>query len=77
MDISMIYTKVIIVDVICNFTVNKYFIWKHVESQMFISKTLKFWYSGFWIFQAILDGDTPFIQIVELDKLKLLSFKII
>jgi len=34
----MIYTELVTVNAICNFAVDKFFIWKHLESQMFVSK---------------------------------------
>ena len=36
----MIYTKLVTVNVVCNFAVDKFFIWKHLEFQMLVSKFL-------------------------------------
>lgn len=63
-DVNMTYTKLVAVNAARNFAFDRFFIWKHLESQMFVSKFLDFGiHFFFWKFQTITDGDTHYIII--------------
>jgi hypothetical protein len=41
-DVNMTYTKLVAVNAVRNFAFDRFFIWKHLESQIFVSKFLDF-----------------------------------
>jgi hypothetical protein len=66
----MIYTKIVVGNTIYNFAVDKFFIWKYFESQIFILDLI----FSLLNFQTILDGHTPCRYWLDLNPF---SFEII
>ena len=64
----MINTKFVVVDAIYNFVIDKFFIWSHLEFQMFILSS-HFEIQIFDIFQTILDIDMTYTKVVVLGKI--------
>jgi hypothetical protein len=60
LDVDIIYTNDVVVNLICNFTIDKFFNWKYVLFQIYLCfKILRF-----WNFQTIMVGQTTFIKFI-------------
>jgi hypothetical protein len=66
-DENKLYIKIVELDEIYNFLVDKIFVWDHLGFQIY-KLSLIFWISNFWIFQIALDREMFYIKVVVLDE---------
>jgi hypothetical protein len=67
-DGDKIYIKIIELDKIWNFVVDKIFVWDHLGFQIY-KLSLRFFNSNFWISQMTLDGEMSYMKVVVLEEI--------
>jgi hypothetical protein len=60
----MVYTKFVALNTIYNFVVQNFFIWDHLETQIFILSYWIFKFIFFWFFQMAFNTDTAYTSVV-------------